>query len=152
MVVFAVAGLVAGCQFSEVQRPACECPNTEMIVASLDWFADGTVPAGVDSAGGEEGHEVGVFFDGFVDADDATAALDRLYDRLVAAGLMSGKPPLEDRVGVEVELADASLTILPPLVETNAATEIGIDVALFVSDERASGALEPLVAALGTIG
>jgi len=143
--------LTGGCLLGEKQRAPCDCPNSEAIVLNIDWFGDGSVAARFDSQEFEEGWlDVGLLFDHFSDADDASTALDGLYARLVTAGLMEQIPP-GDPNGVSVDLPDASVVILPPLVETNTATDIGVEVSVFADDAQANHALQPLVDALGTI-
>jgi len=134
----------------ERQNPPCECPNTESIVPTIDWFGDGTPPNTVGSAGGDDGlPEVGQMFNHFIDLDDAMAGLDRMYEALVGAGVITQAPP-DMTVGFLFDLPDANVTVIPPLVETNQATEVIIDVALTVGDEDAAAALQPLIDALGT--
>ena len=143
----------------------CECPNSEAIVSSIDWMGDG-LPADVFVSG--ESYDgprpgLGVDFTRFDNLDDAQAAVDSLYTRLQAAGLVP-TPPLpagQPNISLGFDLEGATVIIPPPLVENDpeTATEervehpfyLSIEVEVTAGDNSAGEALQPLVDALGTL-
>jgi hypothetical protein len=149
-----LAVLLMGCDAGGVaSEPSgrCDCPNTESIVRNIDWLGDGTAPNSIESGSfGPEGNQtphVQVRFKSFTDPGDALAALGRLVDRLDDAGLES---VVLDSQKVQARSEDASViaTASEPFAGDTVMT---VDVRIAVDDRLAAAALQPFVAALGTI-
>ncbi len=156
-----VGALATGCQFGEPgKRPPCDCPNSEAVVSSIDWVGDGLASDMLSSSESFEGSwpGVGLTFTRFDNLEDAQAAVDSLYSRLQAAGLVQADLPAgEPNVSLELHLQGATVTIPAPLVDTDSPERVDnpfylcIEVEVMAGDARAAEVLQPLVDALGTI-
>ena len=156
-----VGALATGCQFGEPgKRPPCDCPNSEAVVSSIDWVGDGLASDMLSSSESFEGSwpGVGLTFTRFDNLEDAQAAVDSLYSRLQAAGLVQADLPAgESNVSLERHLQGATVTIPAPLVDTDSPERVDnpfylcIEVEVMAGDARAAEVLQPLVDALGTI-
>ena len=133
----------------------CDCPNTERIARTTDWFGDLTVADSFFSDGsGAEGAEtpqVNLDFTGFSSLEAARAALFQLEEHFRDAGV-----PLQPHLGPDtsfVVMGDARVTVWAPLVTNgNDALFIEIKVEVFADDSDPVAALAPFVEALGTVG
>lgn len=134
----------------ESQLPPCECPNTEAIVWSIDWLGDGSTADDFTSRESDQGWPyAGVVFDRFNDAEEARMALQGIYARMEAAGLVTPSP---DRFEVEFPLGnDAILGVTSLFAAGEGDAEFWIDVNVLPGDAHAAEVLQPLVDALGTI-
>ena len=158
------AVLTTGCQAGEpAPRPACDCPNSEAVVSSIDWLGDGLAAEMFSSSESFEGPwpGLGLTFTRFDTLTEAQVAVDSLYNRLQAAELVEAEPipPGEPNLPVGLDLEGATVFIPPPLVDPDSQIPepvenplyLCIEVEVVAGDARAAEALQPLVDALGTI-
>ncbi len=144
-----VGALLSGCIGGDGDAAdACSCPNTEAIVADIDWLGDGTVANTAESVPVDGRPQVALRFSSFDDPGEPLAALNALVQRAGAAGLETSMP---ESSTAQIRAAEASAAAIASEPFRGEAS-LKIVVRISVADQHAADALQPFVDALGTIG